>query len=420
MPSILIRNGTLLTMNPARDVLQGDIWIEDGIIREIPTTRNRADSIIDASDMLVLPGFVQVHVHLNQTLFRGQADDMDVIDWLRLRIWPFERAHNYASVYASARLSIAELIRGGTTTGFTMETLHHTEAAFEAAAQMGFRAIIGNAMMDRWEVGTEMVGEDTQTTLRKSLALYESFHNTADGRLGYAFCPRGTRNVTDELWREVAELAKERQVRVHTHAAENKEQTERLAKQGGREVHYLSKMGAVRSNLVLAHCVWLTSQEQALLAEHGSHVAHCPSANLKLASGIAPIPEMIEMGVNVALGADGAPCNNNLDIFTEMRHAALIHKPRAGPKAMSAETIVEMATLGGARAMGLEGQIGSLEAGKKADLTLIRRREIHAWPQVGNNPYAEVVYEHRSEDVDTVLIDGNVVLREGQFAHIDG
>ena len=419
MSTLLIRNGTLLTMNPARDVLQGDILIRDGVIAEIPSTSRQADSILDASGMLVLPGFVQVHVHLNQTLFRGQADDMDVVDWLRLRIWPLERAHNYASVYASARLSIAEMIRGGTTTAFTMETLNHTEAAFEAADQMGFRATIGNAIMDRWEVGTEMIGEDTQTALQKSLALYKRYHGSAAGRLGYGFCPRGTRNATDELWREVAHLAEERDIRIHSHAAENKEQTERLAQFGGREIHYLNRMGAVGANLVLAHCVWLTREEQTLLAQNGAHVAHCPSANFKLASGIAPVPEMMQAGINVALGADGAPCNNNLDAFTEMRLAALIHKPRLGPKCMPAETVLEMATLGGARAMGLDAHIGSLETGKKADITLIRRREPHVWPQVGTDPFAEVVYEHHAADVDTVLIDGHVVLQAGQFTRCD-
>lgn len=419
MTSVLIRNGTLLPMNPPGEVLQGDLFIQDGRIAELPTARRQADRVIDAQDMLVLPGFVQVHVHLNQTLFRGQADDMDVVDWLRLRIWPLERAHNRASLAAAARLSIAELIRGGTTTAFTIETLHHTEAAFEAADQMGFRATIGNAMMDRWEVGTEMIGEDTETAVRKSLALYERYHDTAGGRLGYAFCPRGTRNATDALWKEIVPLARERGVRVHTHAAENEAQTERLAGFGGREIHYLNAMGALGPDLVLAHCIWLTDEERSLIAETGTHVAHCPSANLKLASGFARIPEMIEAGVSVALGADGAPCNNNLDAFTEMRLAALIHKPRRGPKAMPAATVLEMATLNGARAMGLESQIGSLEVGKQADLTLIRRREIHAWPQVGTDPHAEVVYAHHRGDVDAVLIGGEVVFEHGRLTRVD-
>jgi len=415
MNSVLIRNGTILSMKPASQALEGDIYLEDGLVVEIPSSRSTADKVIDAQGMLVLPGFVQVHVHLNQTLFRGLADDLDVVDWLRLRIWPMERAHSSESVYASARLSIAEMVRGGTTTAFTMESLRHTEAAFQAAADLGFRATIGNAMMDRWEVGTEMVGEDTQTALAKSVDLLDRFHNTSDGRLRFAFCPRGTRNATDELWQEVVRLAGERQVLVHTHAAENREQTERLEAFGGREIHYLDAMGALGPNLVIAHGVWLTPEEQELVAANQVSVAHCPSANLKLASGIAPVPEMIERGINVAIGADGAPCNNNLDAFMEMRLAALIHKPRRGASAMPAETVLHMMTLGGARAIGLEKEIGSLEVGKRADIILIKRRRMHAWPAQEVNPAAQVVYAHRAGDVDTVLIDGRIVLRNGRF-----
>jgi 5-methylthioadenosine/S-adenosylhomocysteine deaminase len=175
MSSTLICNGTIVTMNPAREVLVGDIYIEDGRIVEIPSARKSADRIINAQGKLVLPGFVQIHVHLNQTLFRGLADDMDVVDWLKTRIWPLEQAHNPDSLYASARLSIAELIRGGTTTAMTMETLNFTEAAFQAADEMGFRAVIGNAMMDRREIGTEMIGEETDLALSKSLRLLERF-----------------------------------------------------------------------------------------------------------------------------------------------------------------------------------------------------------------------------------------------------
>jgi 5-methylthioadenosine/S-adenosylhomocysteine deaminase len=319
LSSILIRNGTLITMNPSRLVLTGDIYIENGRIIELPSTRKTADQIIDAYGKLVLPGFVQVHVHLNQTLFRGMADDMDVVDWLRLRIWPLERAHTPGSVYASARLSIAEMIRGGTTTAMTMESLNFTEAAFQAADEMGFRAIIGNAMMDRWEEGTEMIGESAEIALSKSLELLDRFDKTKGGRLHYAFCPRGTRNTTDDLWKEVARIARERKVLIHTHAAENQAQTERLAKFGGHEVEYLNSLGLLGPNLVIAHGIWLTDIEHDLLAANGCTVAHCPSANFKLASGIAPVPEMLEKGINVALGADGAPCNNNLDAFMEMR-----------------------------------------------------------------------------------------------------
>jgi 5-methylthioadenosine/S-adenosylhomocysteine deaminase len=419
MTSILIKNGTILTMNPSRSILQGAIYIEDGRIAEIPSDRVTADSVIDASNRLVLPGFIQVHVHLNQTLFRGIADDMDVVDWLKKRIWPLEKAHNPESVYASARLSILEMIRSGTTSAVTLETINHTEAAFQAAEDMGFRATIGNAMMDRWEIGTEMIGEGTDTALRKSIDLLERFHGKSEGRLRFGFCPRGTRNATDELWKEVGRIARERNVLVHTHAAENRTQTERLEAFGGHEVHYLNDMGVLGPNLVIAHAIWLTPEEHTMMAASGCNVAHCPSANLKLASGFAPVPEMMDLGINVALGADGAPCNNNLDAFVEMRLAGLIHKPRCGSRSMPAGKVLEMVTLNGAKASGLQNQIGSLETGKQADVILLKRDSAHVNPMVAADPVSTVVYGHQSSDVDTVIIDGKVILREGRFLQCD-
>ena len=419
MASLLVKNGTILTMNPTMDVVHGDVYIEEGVIKAIPATQVHADQVIDASDKLVLPGFVQVHVHLNQTLFRGTADDMDVVDWLKRRIWPLEQAHTYESVYASARLSVLEMVRSGTTTAVTLETLNHTEAAFRAVEELGFRAVIGNAIMDRWEAGTEMKGEDTKTALKKSLQLLNDYHGKANGRLRYAFCPRGTRNATDELWQEVGKIAREKHLLLHSHAGENSAQTERLSAYGGSEVEYLNEMGVLGPNLILAHAIWLTDEEHDLLAGSGTHVAHCPSANFKLASGIAPIPAMLDKGINVAVGADGAPCNNNLDAFVEMRHAALIHKPRFGPKCMPADKVLWMMTMGGARAAGLDHEIGSLEIGKKADLILLNQDVPHAYPNAAANPSVRVVYEHQSRDVDTVIIDGDVILQNGKLVHYD-
>jgi cytosine/adenosine deaminase-related metal-dependent hydrolase len=181
----------------------------------------------------------------------------------------------------------------------------------------------------------------------------------------------------------------------------------------------LNSLGVLGSNLVLAHCVWVTPEERALLADTGTRVAHCPSANLKLASGFAPIPEMLEQDIIVGLGADGAPCNNNLDMFQEMRLAALMHKPSYGPRSMPAATVLEMATLGGARALGLEDQIGSLEIGKRADLIIISRDGLHVSPQMQVDLVSAVVYAHKAADVETVVIDGQVVLRDRQFTTLD-
>lgn len=414
MPSLLIRNGLVVTQNPSREIVEGSVYIREGRIAELASSRRAADEVIDATGKLVIPGLIQVHVHLCQALFRGLADDMNVVEWLRRRIWPLEQAHDLESVYASARLAIAEMVRGGTTAACTMESVRYTEAAFRAADEMGFRATIGKAMMDRREVGTEMLGEETESALAESLALLERFHNSAEGRLRYAFCPRGTRNITDELWRQVVQAARQSQVLIHTHAAENREQTQRLARRGGSEVEYLKAMGALGRNLVIAHGVWLTPKERKLVARSGCTVAHCPSANLKLASGVAQVPEMLELGINVALGADGAPCNNNLDAFTEMRHAALIHKPRGGPSAMPAQQVFDMATLNGARALGLEREIGSLEVGKRADVAIVGRDKLHAAPSYMASPIAQLVYEHHASDVETVIVDGRVLIRDGR------
>jgi cytosine/adenosine deaminase-related metal-dependent hydrolase len=209
-------------------------------------------------------------------------------------------------------------------------------------------------------------------------------------------------------------------VLLHSHAAENREQTERLAQlPGGSDVLYLDSLGVLGPNLVLAHCVWVTPKEREMLAASNTRVAHCPSANLKLASGFAPVPQMLAQGITVGLGADGAPCNNTMDMFREMRHAALIHKPRHGPRSMSAPTVLEMATLGGARALGLEDQIGSLEVGKRADLTVLSRDGTHVAPRRHADPVSAVVYAHGAADVETVVIDGDVVLRDGILTTMD-
>ncbi|MBI4259229.1 MAG: 5'-deoxyadenosine deaminase [Actinobacteria bacterium] len=420
MTSLLVRGGTVVTMDPDRRVMDGDVYAVDGRVEELPSTRTSADVVIDASGQLVVPGFVQTHVHLCQSLFRGLADDMDVVDWLRLRIWPLEQALDAEATRDSALLGIAEMLLGGTTAALTIETVRHTEEVLRAVVDSGFRAVSGKAMMDRLEPGTEMVGETTEEAVAESMALLESFHGAGGGRLRYAFCPRGARNATDDLWRETVRLAEEHDAWIHTHAAENEAQTERLAALGGgTDVTYLGGLGVLGPRTVLAHCVWVDDEEIRLLAASGATVAHCPSSNMKLASGFARVPEMLAAGVNVGLGADASPCNNNLDALQEMRLAALIHKPRAGPTAMTAMDVLEMATLRGARALGLQDEIGSLEPGKRADMVMVRRDRIHARPDGGRDPVAQLVYELRSADVDTVIVDGRVLVQGGRLAELD-
>ncbi len=415
MPELVVRAATVVTM-AGDGVFDGDVAVDGGRIVAAGPDVGRGDVEIEGRGMFLVPGLVQAHVHLCQTLFRGLADDLDVIDWLRERVWPFEQAHDAASMRASCRLGIAELLRGGTTTVLSMESVRHTDESFAAATDLGIRAVIGKALMDQWEPGTEMIGESTDAALHDLGALVERWHGAADGRLRVAPSPRGVRNATPELWKACVELAEDADLRLHTHVNENEAQANRLgASEEGRDVEALHRWGALNHRLVMAHCVWLSEAEQDLVRRHGPHVCHCPSANLKLASGVAPIPDYLAAGVNVALGADGAACNNRLDGFWEMRLAALVHKPRYGPRAMPAEVVLQMATRGGAWALGLQDEIGTIEPGKRADLVLVRRDRARSAPWSGSSPAVQLVYALGSDDVDTVVVDGRVVVAEGRL-----
>lgn len=418
MADLLVRGGKLVTQAAAGSV-SGGLYAVGGRIAELPSERTDADVVVDATGCLVLPGLVQAHVHLCQTLFRGIADDMDVVEWLRFRIWPLEQGHDPASIRASAALAAAELLLSGTTSVLTIETTHHTEHVFAAARDLGIRATIGPALMDRWEPGTEMIGQSTEEALNSVETVLGDWHGSDDGRLRVALCPRGPRNCTPELWKELARLSEQGDLRIHTHAGENREQAELLSREpGGRDLHALESYGVLGTRLVMAHCVWLDEGERELLRRSGAHVCHCPSANLKLASGLAPIPEYLEDGVNIALGADGAACNNNLDVFTEMRLAGLIHRPRRGPTAVSPEAVLWMATMGGARALGLEHEVGSLEVGKRADVVTVRMDRLHSSPPIGSEA-ARLLFSARASDIDTVIVDGRVLVRGGRLMVAD-
>lgn len=417
--SLLIKGATVITLDRLNRVFEGDVLIEQNRIAALGSSlAARGVETIDGRGRLLLPGFVQTHVHLCQTLFRGAADDLALIDWLKKRIWPMEAAHTRESLSASARLSLTEMIRGGTTCALTMETVRHTEAAFEAVEETGFRATVGKCMMDKGDDVPAALSEKTESSISESVALIEAWHNKAEGRIRACFAPRFAVSCTRELLERVARLAREMGVMVHTHASENRDEIALVESETGqRNIEYLHGLGIAGPHVLLAHCVWLNDEEIALLARTRTRVAHCPSSNLKLGSGIAPVPEMIDSGVSVSLGADGAPCNNRLDMFTEMRTAALIQKARLGPQTLPALDVLRMATVEGARALGLEQQIGTIESGKLADLILINANHPHTTPRP--DPVSTVVYAATASDVETVIIDGRIVMREGGLTTIN-
>jgi len=417
--SLLLKGATVVTLDAASRIFTGDVLVEQGRIAQMAESLNtHADTIIDAHGRALLPGFVQTHVHLCQSLFRGAADDLALIDWLRKRIWPMEAAHTTASLAASARLGIAEMIRGGTTSALTMETVNHTEAVFKAVEETGFRATVGKCMMDKGEGVPDALCEQTDDSIRQSLALLDVWHGRAEGRIRYCFAPRFAISCTRELLERVAQLARERGVMVHTHASENTDEIAMVERDTGRRnIEYLNDLGLAAPHVLLAHCVHLNDAEIDILSATGTHVAHCPSSNLKLGSGLAPVTEMMARGISVTLGADGAPCNNRLDMLTEMRTAALVQKARRGPEALPALTVLRMATIDGARALGLGDEIGSIETGKRADLILLNLDRLHLTPCP--DVVSTIVYAAQSSDVETVLIDGRVLLHDGRLTMMD-
>jgi 5-methylthioadenosine/S-adenosylhomocysteine deaminase len=417
MKSVLIKNGTLLTMDSDETVLTGDLLVRDGRIASIgeKVAGATADEVIDARGCAVLPGFVQTHIHLCQTLFRGAADDLPLIDWLKRRVWPMEAAHTPASIRASARLGIAEMIRGGTTCALTMETVNHTAEAFRVAEETGFRATIGKCMMDKGEDVPAALHEETDRSINESLSLMKEWHGRAGGRVRFCFAPRFAVSCTRELLAQVSRLARAHGVMIHTHASENRTEIEMVERETGmRNVIYLDSLGLTGRDVALAHCVHLDDDEIRLLARTETQVLHCPSSNLKLGSGIARVSELLERGVQVSIGADGAPCNNRLDMLTEMRTAALLQKVLSGTESLPARRALRMATIDGARALQLEGEIGSLEEGKRADISVINLERLHTSPRTSDIS-SMIVYAAQSSDVETVLIDGQVVMREREL-----
>ncbi|MDY7228546.1 5'-deoxyadenosine deaminase [Hyalangium rubrum] len=420
---LLLTHGTVVTMNREREVLaDADVLIQDGRIAKVGhglKVRGAARRVLDVSGQVVLPGLIHGHLHACQTLFRNHADGLELLDWLRERIWPYEAAHDPDSLRASADLTFAELIQSGSTAALDMGTVRHYDSVFESARDCGFRLTGGKAMMDTGRALPAALRETTEASLSESLALLERWHGTHDNRLRYAFAPRFVLSCTEKLLKEVSRLSREKGVRIHTHASENATECDLVRQRIGLDnIAYFHSLGISGPHVTLAHCVWPTAEEQRLLRETGTVVCHCPSSNLKLASGIAKVPELMDAGVHVCLGADGAPCNNNLDLFMEMRLAALLHKPRVGPLGMPPLRVLEMATLEGARALGLEQEVGSLEVGKRADVTVVDLRGLHATPSP-ENVLGTLVHAARATDVTHVLIDGRPVLKDRQLLTLD-
>ncbi len=377
--------------------------------------------VIQVQHLTIVPGFIQTHIHLCQTMFRGLADDLELLDWLQQRIFPYENAHTKESLKLSSSLGIYELQKGGTTTILDMGTLRHQEVIFEELIHSGMRAFAGKCMIDENDLFPDFKNS-TKTEIDETYRLAKQFHNSSDGKIKYGFAPRFVLSCSEKLLKETSAMMKDFNGSLfHTHSSENKNEIIEVKKRYGKEnIEYFDSIGILNENTLLAHCIHVNENEIASLKRTKTRVAHCPSSNFKLGSGIANIPRYINEGISVSLGADGAPCNNNLSVFKEMNLAALMQKPFHGPTCMDAKTVFRLATIEGAKALHIEKETGSIEIGKKADLVLLDLdKPGHNLLAEEDNVYSDIVYSASSSDVTDVMINGKWVVRNGESIHYD-
>lgn len=412
---LLIKNARVWPAAGQPLIEQGSVLVRDGRIAKVGRFTARAEVVVDADDHLLMPGLIQGHIHLCQTIFRGAGEDLPLLPWLRHIIWPLEAAHDPDSIRVSAQLACAEMIRGGTTAFLSIETVRHTEHAFRAVHEAGLMGVIGHCLMDMTG-GYKPLAVDTEDALADLDLLVEKWGDHPRLRVGVA--PRFALSCSGKNLRKAADYARERKLLLHTHASEQVAEVDLVLERTGlHNIRYLDSVGLSGPDVCLAHCVHTQPDERHLLQDTGTKVLHCPSANLKLASGIAPIPEYLDMGITVSIGADGTPCNNRLDQFMEMREAGLMQKIRLGAEALPARDIVRMATEGGAAALGWEKEMGTLEVGKRANMILVDQSSVHTLPS--RDPSTNIVYSNTAGDVRMTIVDGQILMEDGQLTTID-
>jgi 5-methylthioadenosine/S-adenosylhomocysteine deaminase len=401
--------------------------IEDGAVvvdgTTIEAVGERADLVEQFPDHerrdydIVAPGMVGSHIHSVQSLGRGIADDTELLDWLFDHILPMEGSMSADEMRTAATLGYLELVESGTTTCIDHLSVAHADQAFEAAGEVGIRALMGKVLMDK--ESPDDLQEDTDEALAESERLIQQYHGAFGDRIRYAVTPRFAVTCSEDCLRGARELVDEYDgVRIHTHASENLGEIATVEEDTGmRNVHWLDEVGLTGEDVVLAHCVHTDESEREVLAETGTHVTHCPSSNMKLASGVAPVLDYLDRGINVALGNDGPPCNNTLDPFTEMRQASLLQKVNElDSTALPAATVFEMATVNGAKAAGFE-RLGKLKPEWKADVVGLRTDTSRATPV--HDVLSHLVFATHGDDVAFTMVDGEMLLDDGEVVGVD-
>ena len=412
---LLIRNGTILTMDPENTVFEkGIIGIHGNTISYVGTNEDKgfqAKQIIDAKGGLVLPGLINGHTHAAMSLFRGLADDLPLMEWLNNYIFPAEKRLDSDFVFIGTLLACAEMILSGTTT-FCDMYLFEEEVA-RASKQAGMRSLVGEVLYD--------FESPNYGPVEKGLKYAEDLIQAWEGDplVSIAVEPHTLFTCSPELLSASHELATKYGVPLIIHVAETRNEVDDIKKRyGKRPIEHLDSLGILGPHLIAVHCVHLQEDEIPLLAEHQVKVIHNPESNMKLASGIAPIPDMLAKQVTVGLGTDGCASNNNLDLFAEMDTAAKLHKLNTmDTTVMDALTVLRMATVEGARALGLGDIVGSIELGKKADIIIVDTNKPHLTPLY--NPVSHLVYAARGNDVSHSIINGRLVMEERRLLTLD-
>ncbi|MFZ5591470.1 MAG: amidohydrolase [Bacillota bacterium] len=417
MSRILIRGATIITMestSPVPPIENGAIAIEGntlayaGPLSGLPADF-QPDQTIDATGMLALPGLVNCHTHAAMTLLRSYADDMPLMSWLNDKIWPLEANLERDDIYWGTMLACLEMIKSGTTCFADM--YFHMRRAGQAALDAGMRASIARGM-----IGT---APNSEEALAYSRELVQSWQGQGDGRITVTLGPHAPYTCPPAYLEKVVRLAHDLNVGIHIHLAETRDEINMINQQYGQTpIALMEQVGLFERPVLAAHCVHLTEADIEILVRRRVGIAHNPQSNMKLASGIAPVEKLRRAGAIVGIGTDGAASNNNLDMFEEMRTAALLQKVSTGdPTALPAYAALYMATAGGAAALGLEGRVGRLQAGLRADLILLNTRVPHLCPP--HDWYAHLVYAAGAADVDTVIIDGRLVMQNRQVLTVE-
>ena len=419
MKQILIKNAYVVSMNKKREIYNnGSILIENDLIKAIGKVDEKSildtAEIIDAKGKIILPGLINTHVHLSQQLGRGIADDVDLLTWLRERVWPYESNFDYESSLISSTACCVEMIKSGVTT-FLEAGGQYVEAMAEAVKNTGIRAALSKSVMDEGiGLPTNWIKTaDEEIQVQKEL--FDKYNNTADGRIKIWFGLRTIFNNSDDLIIKTKKIADELNTGIHMHIAEIAAENDYVkTNRGNSTVEHLHKLGVLGPNLLAVHTVWLTDREIDLFRLYDVKVSHNPAAAMKVVLGFARIPEMLEKGLSVSIGTDGAPSNNRMDMMREMYLTSLIHKGRTlNPKVVPAEQVLEMATINGAKCALLEREVGSLEVGKKADLIILNPNTIHSLPL--HDPIANIVYTMSSENVESTMCNGKWLMKNREI-----